>query len=379
MLGNTAHKQAWWRNLVALTVLLGSTRKQRVRTPSMPASTASQERKVTSRLLVLSMSRPAHHVRPAHTPIKADRPAAKIVETMKRPRAARHFVLRPGQKCVTMAVVVVVPIVRLFLKRAQQGPTVKFHLRISAWNVQRGIQARKRQPNVNLGKVFLKNFFFHSFYFSCSPPHHVASSPLSFFPLLLHLTTSATRVSSIPTPAVHAPSAPQDSSKIKTPTQVPRAKHVQLDTTATLTVPLPAPISVASNPLTARTTSTIMSLSLIASAVLAARPVSVPLILHKSKQNLDGSSVPIILKNLRSVLFQVHALEDPTQHSRINSLMPRKMILLSVPTAQKNVTTSMGMPTAPDFAGSARPTTAWMVSVGSVRNVHPSRKTWRSA
>ena len=122
-----------------------------------------------------------------------------------------------------------------------------------------------------------------------------------------------------------------------------------------------AKILAASSLKIARTTSTSTLPLATASAVLLAPHVSVPLILHKSKQNLVGSSAPTILRNLRSVLFQVHALEDPTQHSLINSLMPRKMILLSVPTARKDVTTSTDTPTAPDFADSARLATAWMV------------------
>jgi len=170
-------------------------------------------------------------------------------------------------------------------------------------------------------------------------------------------------------PAKHVPSAQPASFKTKTPTQVFRAKCAREDTTVSLTVPRPALISAASNPLIARTTSTLTRPFVTASVVLVAPLVSVPLILHKSKQNLDGSSVPTILRNLRSVLFQVHALEDPTQHSMINSLMPRKMILLSVPTARKDVTTSTDTPTAPDFADSARLATAWMVSVESAKSV----------
>ena len=116
-----------------------------------------------------------------------------------------------------------------------------------------------------------------------------------------------------------------------------------------------------------------MSLSLIVSAVLSAPPVSVPLILHKSKQNLVGSSAPTILRNLHSVLFRVHALEVQIKHSPVNSWMPRELILLSVvtllvSTARKDVTTNMGTSTAPDFVDSARPATAWMVSVESVKS-----------
>ena len=215
-----------------------------------------------------------------------------------------------------------------------------------------------------LMKLTLRLSLFHFFY--RVPPFQLSLQTVTKGNLILPL-------------AKHVPSVQQASSNNKILTQVFRAWRARQDFPSHLKAPRPAPISAASNPPTARTTSTSTRPFATASVVLSAPPVSVPLILHKSKQNLDGSSVPIILKNLRSVLFQVHALEDPTQHSRINSLMPRKMILLSVPTAQKNVTTSMGMPTAPDFAVSARPTTAWMVSVGSVRNVHPSRKTWRSA
>ena len=148
-----------------------------------------------------------------------------------------------------------------------------------------------------------------------------------------------------------------------------RAKVVQLDGIKRTRENPRAKILVAPNPKIARTTSISTRPFVTASAVLAAPPVSVPLISHKSKQNLVGSNVPTILRNLRSVLFQVHALEDPTQHSLINSLMPRKMILLSVPTARKDVTTSTDTPTAPDFADSARPATAWMVSVESAKSV----------
>ena len=66
-----------------------------------------------------------------------------------------------------------------------------------------------------------------------------------------------------------------------------------------------AKILAASNPLIARTTSTSTLPFVTASAVLLAPPVSVPLILHKSKQNLVGSSAPTILRNLHSVLFLV--------------------------------------------------------------------------
>jgi len=149
-----------------------------------------------------------------------------------------------------------------------------------------------------------------------------------------------------------------------------RAKVVRLDGIKRARENPRAKISVVSNPPIARTTSISTRPFVTASVVLSAPLVSVPLILHKSKQNLVGSSVPTILRNLRSVLFQVHALEDPTQHSPVNSLMPRKMILLGVPTARKDVTTSTDTPTAPDFADSARPTTAWMVSVESVKSVH---------
>jgi hypothetical protein len=91
------------------------------------------------------------------------------------------------------------------------------------------------------------------------------------FSLLLHhppLTTTATRQRPNPTPAVKAPSAPQDSSKIKTPSQALLAKHARQDTTAPLQVPRRALISVASNPPIARTTSI---LTLRALTVLTAR------------------------------------------------------------------------------------------------------------
>jgi len=203
---------------------------------------------------------------------------------------------------------------------------------------------------------FLFSFLVHEI---LPEPFCFSSSSLSRSPF--QSSPTVTRENSIQSLAIHVPSAQLDSSKIKTPTQVPRAKHVRLDTTATLTVPLPALISVASNPLTARTTSTIMSLSLIASAVLAARPVSVPLILHKSKQNLVGSSAPTILRNLHSVPFLVPVSEDRIQHSPVNSWMPKELILLSVPTARKDVTKSTGTPTPPDCVDSAHLATAWMV------------------
>ena len=169
--------------------------------------------------------------------------------------------------------------------------------------------------------------------------------------------------------AIHVPSAQPASFKTKTPTQVFRAKRARQDTTAFLMVPRLAPISVTSNPPIARMTSISTLPFVTASAVLSAPPVSVPLNFYKSKQNLVGSNVPIILRNSRSVLFQVHALEVPIKHSPVNSWMPREKILLSVDlTARKDVTTSMGMSTAPDFVDSARPATAWMVSVESVKS-----------
>ena len=143
--------------------------------------------------------------------------------------------------------------------------------------------------------IFFSLFFFlvheiltaHLFSSSSSLLSFLSRSPFQSSP-------TATRENLILSLATHVPSAQPVSSKIKTPFQVLRAKHVQLDTTAPSQALRRAPISVASNPLTARTTSTIMSLSLIASAVLAAPPVSVPLISHKFKQNLVGSNAPTI-------------------------------------------------------------------------------------
>ena len=154
-----------------------------------------------------------------------------------------------------MMMAVIAPI---SLKPARQDPMARIHRRSSAWSVQSDIQARKQRPSVNLGKIFLTFSLFSSFHF----PHSsyvlrcAFIYSLSLLSSFLHLpTTSATKESSIPTPASLVQNAPQDSSKIKTPSQVLRAKHVQQVTTAPSQVPRRAPILVASNPKTARTTS----------------------------------------------------------------------------------------------------------------------------
>ena len=100
-----------------------------------------------------------------------------------------------------------------------------------------------------------KNFpFFLPFHFPRSSYVVLLFIPLSLLSSFLHLsTTSATKESSIPTPASLAKNAQQDASKIKTASQVLRAKHVQQVTTAPSQVPRRALISVASNHLIART------------------------------------------------------------------------------------------------------------------------------
>ena len=147
-------------------------------------------------------------------------------------------------------------------------------------------------------------------------------------------------------------------------------------------VPRPAPTSAASKPPHARTTSTSTLPFATASAALLAPPVSVPSNFHKSKQSLVGSSVPTIPRNLPSAHFLVPVLVDPTQRWPEKFLTTTaRSILLNVPTAKLLVLISLLAPIArkdatnstskdPDSADSARPTSAWMASVVSVKSVH---------
>ena len=104
--------------------------------------------------------------------------------------------------------------------------------------------------------IFLFHFFSITFKFSFFV--FLTRFSNSFFFLLLRLNHTATRESPTPSLAFHAPSALQDSSKIKTPSQALHARHVRQDTTAPPRVPRPAPILVAGNPKIAMMTSTLM-------------------------------------------------------------------------------------------------------------------------
>ena len=174
--------------------------------------------------------------------------------------------------------------------------------------------ATECQPWYVLLTVFLFHYCFYLF-----PTHDLCS------PLLLLLLSSpprnitVTKESSTPPSARHAQNAPQDSFKIKIPSPALRAKHVRLGTTACSRVPRRALIWVVSNPPTAKTTNTSTPLSLIASAVLLARPASVPLRSPKSKRSLVGSSVPATRRYLPGALFQELVLVDRIQRSRERS------------------------------------------------------------
>ena len=123
--------------------------------------------------------------------------------TLSGKDAAHRFKFLWDPKFVTMALVALIKSLRL--KHARQDSTARIHLRTSVWSARSDIRARKQRRNVRL----------------------------------------ATKESSILTQAVHAQNAPQDSSKIKAPSQVLRAKIAQQDTTAPSQAPRPAPILVA--------------------------------------------------------------------------------------------------------------------------------------
>jgi len=115
---------------------------------------------------------------------------------------------------------------RLRLKPASKASTAMFHQQISAQNVPLDSRVQKQRRDVKCGKPI----FFLTFSFNSS---------LQNFPLIFYFSSSfflsssqhhtVARESSIPSPALRAPSAKLDSSKIKTPTPVSRANSVQLD------------------------------------------------------------------------------------------------------------------------------------------------------
>ena len=125
--------------------------------------------------------------------------------------------------------------------------------------------------------------------------------------------------------ALHAPSAKQVSSKIKTTTQVFRAKHVQLDTTASLQVPHPAPISAVSNPPIAKTTSilTWMNVWTVLQVVPASDPSTAQAFIHSlaggrylptSKiQRNQQKYLPNVCSHQHASEQQIHSWHSVTQ------------------------------------------------------------------
>ena len=115
----------------------------------------------------------------------------------------------------------------LVLWRANQVRTEYLQsLRKFAWTAQLDSRVQKQRRNVKCGKpIFFLTFSFNSslqnfpLIFFCSSSFFLSSSQ--------HHTVA--RESSTPSPALRAPSAKLDSSKIKTPTPVSRANSVQLD------------------------------------------------------------------------------------------------------------------------------------------------------
>ena len=136
----------------------------------------------------------------------------------------------------------------LLLKRVRQASTaIQQRQRISATIVKLENQVHKERSNVEHGT----NIFFSLSFFlvrEINASIFLSSSP-SLFSLVLFSHPTVTRENlTLPLPAKHVPSAQPASFKIKTPTQVFRAKRVRQDTTAPSPAPRRALILVASNP-----------------------------------------------------------------------------------------------------------------------------------
>ena len=224
------------RKALRAATLAWSVRRERTRPPkvsvirSKDVMTAVQESTALNQAL-LAPSSVARHVQEDGFKILQGILLASKSNQAKwsQKEEALPFKFLWDRKFVTMAVIA--PTIRLRLKHAREELMARIHLRISAWSAQQDIQPRKQRLNVNLGTSSKKISFFILVISSASLlttlfllPSLSLSLSLS---LLLLFTTTATKESPTPSLAFHAPSALQDSSKIKTPCQALLARHAR--------------------------------------------------------------------------------------------------------------------------------------------------------
>ena len=236
----------------------------------------------------------------------------------------------------------------LHLKLVRQASTATHqHQRISATTAKLENQVHKEQRNVKHGTSceLLSTFFlsllafFSLFFFSLVRKINASIYLSSLFslvhPLLFPSHPTVTRENSTLPLAKYVPSVQPASSNNKILTQVFRASRAQQDLSSHFKAPHLALILVVSNPPIVRMTSTSTRPLATVRTVLQVAPALVPLTNQAFAHYSDGRNVLTMLSTSRLCVapINLHVLALPIQHSRINSLMPRKMILLLLTTS----------------------------------------------